>query len=75
MPNPASRRDQASVKRKQLEPLCREKGITALYLFGLMARREEGPKSDVDLAFADTDGTPSFDLFSMLTSEMRPSVT
>lgn len=64
-PSPASRRDQVLVKLKELEPLCREKGITGLYLFGSMARREDGPKSDVDLAFVDTDGTPSFDLFSM----------
>jgi predicted nucleotidyltransferase len=65
VPNPASRRDQVLVKLKELEPLCREKGITALYLFGSMARREDGPNSDVDLAFDDTDGTTSFDLFNM----------
>ena len=34
-----------------MEPQLRAKGIATLYLFGSVARREDGPNSDVDLAF------------------------
>lgn len=46
-----------------LEHLLRGRGIAALHLFGSVARREDGPESDVDLAFVVDDGVHFFSLF------------
>lgn len=45
------RRTQVIVTVKQLEPLLREQGIGAIYLFGSVARKTQTGSSDIDLAF------------------------
>jgi uncharacterized protein len=47
---------------KQLESSLRKQGVSALYLFGSLARGEAGPDSDIDLAFDITPGV-KFSLF------------
>jgi uncharacterized protein len=47
---------------KQLEPSLRQQGVSALYLFGSLARGEAGPESDIDLAF-DIAPDVKFSLF------------
>jgi len=48
-------------------PRLRARGITALSLFGSVARGEAGPKSDIDLLIA-TDPAARFGLSDLLTS-------
>ena len=50
-PKAGSRHDSITTELKKLEPHLREQGITALYVFGSVARREDGPESDIDLTF------------------------
>jgi len=45
------RSTQVIVTVKQLEPLLREQGIGAIYLFGSVAREMQTDSSDIDLAF------------------------
>jgi uncharacterized protein len=47
---------------KMLEADLRAKGVSALYLFGSVARGEEGPDSDIDLSF-DIAPDAKFSLF------------
>lgn len=47
---------------KKLEADLRAKGISALYLFGSVARGEAGPDSDIDLSF-DIVPDAKFSLF------------
>jgi uncharacterized protein len=47
---------------KRLENDLRAKGISALYLFGSVARGEGGPNSDIDLSFDIAPGA-RFSLF------------
>ena len=47
----SSRCDETVETLRRLEPYLRAQGIVALYLFGSVARREDGPESDVDLLF------------------------
>lgn len=53
------RRDEALMRLKQAEPVLREFGVTALYLFGSHARDEAKPDSDVDV-FIDPDPDVAF---------------
>ncbi len=53
------RRDEALTKLKQVEPVLREFGVAALYLFGSHARDEADPDSDIDV-FIDPDPNASF---------------
>ncbi len=46
-------------------PALRQRGISALYLFGSMASDQAGPESDVDL-FVDLDPTIRFSLVELL---------
>ena len=50
-PKPGSRHDDIATELRKMEPRLREEGITALYMFGSAARREDGPESDIDLTF------------------------
>ena len=56
------RRDDALARLKQLEPDLRRQGLSALYLFGSVARDEATEESDVDVAFDVPDDVP-FSLF------------
>jgi uncharacterized protein len=47
---------------KSLEPSLRAKGVSALYLFGSVARGEAGPGSDIDISF-DIASDAKFSLF------------
>jgi uncharacterized protein len=47
---------------KSFEPVLREQGVCALYLFGSAARGEAGPQSDIDLMF-DISPDAKFSLF------------
>lgn len=47
---------------KSLEPELRAQGVSALYLFGSVARGEAGPDSDIDLSF-DIAPDVKFSLF------------
>jgi uncharacterized protein len=53
--NPDSRFDQVVEALRNMEPRLRARGISALYLFGSTARRDDLPTSDVDLAFVMAD--------------------
>jgi uncharacterized protein len=53
---------QALAELKSLEPELRAQGVSALYLFGSLARGEAGPDSDIDLAF-DIAPDVKFSLF------------
>ncbi|MFT3968459.1 MAG: nucleotidyltransferase domain-containing protein [Sphingobium sp.] len=52
----------AIARLKPLEHRLRERGISALYLFGSTARDEAGDTSDLDLLF-ETDPACRFSLF------------
>jgi len=61
--NPASRFDHVVETLRAMEPRLRARGISALYLFGSTARREDLPTSDVDLAFeVAADGDQPLDI-------------
>lgn len=62
--NPASRIDEVMAALGEMEPHLRTQGLAALYLFGSTARREDGPNSDVDLAFEITQAAR--ECFSLL---------
>ena len=47
---------------KSFEADLRAKGVSALYLFGSLARGEDGPDSDIDLSF-DVAPDVKFSLF------------
>jgi predicted nucleotidyltransferase len=55
-------RSDALARLKPLEPALRRQGVTALYLFGSVARDEATAGSDVDLLF-DVDRDVKFSLF------------
>lgn len=57
-------RDDILRRLKQHEPVLRRKGVSALYLFGSVARGEAGPGSDIDLFFDYDD--PGFSLLDMI---------
>lgn len=62
----APRRDAVIETLLQLEPRLRERGISALYLFGSVARRDDGPDSDVDIAIdIDPSARERFSLFDL----------
>ena len=56
------RKDAALAKLRPFERRLRERGISALYLFGSTARDEAGEASDLDLLF-EYDPTRPFSLF------------
>ncbi len=56
------KKDMALAKLRPFEPRLRERGISALYLFGSTARDESGDSSDVDLLF-EYDPAGGFSLF------------
>lgn len=56
------KKDAVLAKRRPFEPRLRERGISALYLFGSTARDEAGETSDLDLLF-EYDPTRPFSLF------------
>ena len=58
----AVRRQEALDRLKRMEPDLRRQGLSALYLFGSVARDEAGEGSDVDLAFRVPKEVP-FSLF------------
>lgn len=61
--NPFSRFDEVVKMLIKMEPYLRSQGFSALYLFGSVARREDHPGSDVDLAFSLTnDASVTFSL-------------
>ncbi|WP_292111957.1 nucleotidyltransferase domain-containing protein [Brevundimonas sp.] len=49
--SPTSRRDAVVEALRRLEPELRSMGVEALYLFGSVARGEDGPDSDIDVAY------------------------
>jgi len=53
---------EAVVIVKQLEPSLREQGVSAIYLFGSVARQTQTDSSDIDLAFDLAEGATSFSL-------------
>jgi predicted nucleotidyltransferase len=62
-PSAASRHDEVVEKLQRMAPRLRARGITSLYLFGSVARREDKPESDVDIAFAvESDDPCAFSL-------------
>lgn len=56
-------REQAILALKAQEVELRNSGLSALYLFGSVARGENGPDSDIDLA-CDIDESAKLDLFA-----------
>ena len=56
-------REQAIFALKAQESELRNLGLSALYLFGSLARDENRPDSDIDLA-CDIDETAKLDLFA-----------
>ena len=56
------KRDIALAKLKPFEPRLRERGISALYLFGSTARDEASDASDLDLLF-EYDQSQKFTMF------------
>lgn len=63
-PNPNSRFQEVASKLGAMESHLRSQGISALYLFGSVARREDRPGSDVDLAFViAADAVDGFSVF------------
>ena len=56
------KREVALARLKPFESHLRERGISALYLFGSTARDEAGDASDLDLLF-EYDGSGTFSLF------------
>jgi uncharacterized protein len=60
---------------KSLEASLREQGVSALYLFGSLARGEAGPESDIDLAF-DIAPDVKFSLFdqAQITCELTDAL-
>lgn len=63
-PTPSSRHLEIISKLKTMEPQLRERGLTSLYVFGSVARREDGPDSDVDLTFGlNPEGGAVFSLW------------
>jgi predicted nucleotidyltransferase len=56
------KRDTALARLKPFEHRLRERGISALYLFGSTARDEAGDSSDLDLLF-EYDPARQFSLF------------
>lgn len=63
-------REQAISALKAQETELRSSGLSALYLFGSVARGENGPDSDIDLA-CDIDETSKLDLFSFAAIMIR----
>lgn len=62
--NPKSRFDLVFETLRRLEPELRSQGVSALYIFGSVARREDTDASDVDIAFEVTvDQNEAFSLF------------
>jgi predicted nucleotidyltransferase len=55
------RRDDVIAKLKETEPVLRDFGVAALYLFGSHARDEASPDSDVDV-FVDVAPDRAFGL-------------
>jgi len=47
-------RDDAIQRLRALEPDLRARGISALFLFGSMAREEHGEASDIDVLFEES---------------------
>lgn len=63
-PKVASQHERIVRDLKGLEPVLRAKGIATLYLFGSVARSEDKPESDVDIAFViDSHRSDGFSLF------------
>ena len=56
------KRDVALTRLKSYEHRLRERGISALYLFGSTARDESSESSDLDLLFEYDEGS-GFSLF------------
>jgi uncharacterized protein len=51
------RRDDVIARLRETEPVLRDFGVAALYLFGSHARDEANPASDVDVFIDVTPGT------------------
>jgi predicted nucleotidyltransferase len=60
-------RDTILKRLREHEAELRRRGVSALYLFGSVARGEAGPASDVDLFFDYDD--PTFNLFDVMDVE------
>lgn len=61
-----SRRDAVIETLVQLEPRLRERGVGALYLFGSVARGDDGPDSDIDVAIdIEPSARERFNLFDL----------
>lgn len=56
------KRDTAIARLRSLEPVLRKQGVSALFLFGSVARNEASDTSDVDLLF-DVPPDRRFSLF------------
>lgn len=66
-PHQSSRLEELVSKLAHMEQYLRSRGISALYLFGSVARREDQPGSDIDLAFVLADGAAEcFSLFDQI---------
>lgn len=77
-PNPNSRFNEIVSKLQKMEPGLRAQGLSALYLFGSVSRREDELHSDVDLAFVvDQEWDGKFTLFdqSRLGEELREALS
>lgn len=61
-------RDDAIARIKEIEPVIRSMGATAVYLFGSTARNEAAPTSDVDIFF-DRDPSVRFGLIEFIGME------
>jgi predicted nucleotidyltransferase len=61
-------RDDAIARIKEIEPVIRSMGATAVYLFGSTARNEAVPSSDVDIFF-DRDPAIKFGLIELIGME------
>lgn len=55
-------------KREQILSIARENGIQNVRVFGSVARREDGPKSDLDLLVNFEEGRSLFDLIRFVLS-------
>lgn len=66
--NTIMNRDQAIARIKNIEPVLRAMGATAIYLFGSTARNEATSSSDVDIFF-DRDPSKPLSLFDLVDME------
>ena len=68
------RRDDVIAKLKETEPVLREFGVAALYLFGSHARDQASPDSDVDV-FIDVAPGAAFGLRPYMGTDRIPALS